>query len=413
MRNLSLVYLLFVAVAIFGLSSCSEDETPGGSTVLGPSLSLLADAGFLTTDTDINAGESFSLRVQAIIGDNPLNSIVVKEDGVAIDHTLNRILFNGADDDANPKLLFGDDKNGLTWDIEITGHDSGTRTYEVEVTDEANNTDFVTIDITVPSTPLAIALSSGGTTIETVPTAVVQLNVRADRGASPIDSISVTEDGVLMTDLSRLRFRDIANEFSSNPLLMEGDDKNGFDTDLYIEVTDVAGTYEYVITVVAEDLTEASLTITIVSGTPIDDEFTAIMVSNASGQNLGGLDLSVPVAVRFDSIAANIRDQGIDINMQMDRNWIQKIEPVNGAVLRGLDMGQIDNFDFDAIDTKEAIIGTFSNGVDLSESAVVNVDDIFIVRDNNDYYLLKVTKVEVTTNNNDDFYEFSIKQAKE
>ncbi len=412
MRNFSLVYLFLAAVVIFGVSSCATDDTTGGGDpVLGPSISLLADTGFETTDATINQGASFKVKVNALVGDNKLNTITVKEDGTAIDHTLDRILFNGSDDDANPKLLFGADKDGLTWEIEITGHDSGTRTYEIEVSDEANKTDFVTLDITILTMPIGIAQVGGTSTVESTPGNLVQIMVKANKGATPLKSIGVSEDGALIADLDRLRFRDLTNTFTANPNALDGADKDGFETELYIRANATGGTYDYSIEIEDEDGMTASFNLTILTGTPIDSTYTAVLVSNASGQNEGGLDCHTGSSVAFNSALAELKDQGIDLNLQTDKNWIQKIEPVNSAILRTLDPTQIDNFDFAAIDSKEAIIAAFSTGIDATESEVVNVDDIFIVRKDDDYFLLKVTKVEVTAADNDDFYEFSIKQA--
>jgi len=42
---------------------------------------------------------------------------------------------------------------------------------------------------------------------------------------------------------------------------------------------------------------------------------------------------------------------------------------------------------------------------------VVQIDDQFVVRNSaGDYFFIKITNVSETDTNNDDFYEFSIKQ---
>ena len=411
MRSLSLVYLLLLAGLIISLPSCTEDGDPIIDPPLGPSVSLIADIDFLTGDATLSAGETFKVRLQAFTGDNQLNTISVTENGTAIAHTMDRIKYNGQDDDANPKLLFNADRDGFTWDIEVIAHADGLSTYEFIVTDEAGNNDAVSLNITIQSLPLLITQVGGTNVINTMPSNLVNVMVMVQKGANPLKNITVYQDGISIADLTRLRFKDIATNFTANPMPLTGDDVNGFSGEIYIRARATAGTNIYTIEVEDEGGEFASLDLTFISGTPIDNEFTAILVSNADGENDGGLDLDAGISVPADSVVAEIRDLGIDLNQQTDRNWIQKIEPVNGAILRAFDPATIENFDFDAVTTKEAVIGAYDNSADISQSEVVNMDDLFTVRRGDDYFLLKVTKVEVTAADNDDFYEFSVKQA--
>jgi len=412
MRNLSLVYFLLLAGLILSLPSCTEDEDPMIDPSLGPSVSLIADTGFLTGDATLSGGEVFKVRLQAFTGDSPLNTISVRENGTAISHTLDRILFNGADDDANPKLLFGADKDGFTWDIEVTAQADGVSTYEFIVTDEAGNNDAVSINITIENLPLTIVQVGGASIINTMASNLVNVMIDVQKGSSPLNNISVYEDGVLISDLDRLKFKDIFTDFTGNPMPFTGDDKDGFMDNIYIRANTVDGSYMYTVEVTDESGAIASIDLTFISGqTALDNEFMAILVSNADGQNDGGLDLDAGISVPADSVAAEIRDLGIDLSQQTDKNWIQKIEAVNNATLRSFDPTMIENFDFDNVNSKEAIIGIYDNSTELSQSDVVNVDDIFAVKRGDDHFLLKVTKVEVTAADNNDFYEFSVKQA--
>ena len=67
------------------------------------------------------------------------------------------------------------------------------------------------------------------------------------------------------------------------------------------------------------------------------------------GQQFGGLNLYTGASVRFDSPDAQVRDLGIDLGQSAANNWIQKIIPVNNAVLKVPGMNQPEGFSFESI----------------------------------------------------------------
>ena len=183
-----------------------------------------------------------------------------------------------------------------------------------------------------------------------------------------------------------------------------------------IEAPGTAGNYEYAFVVRDEASMTASATATVTVEmapveTAIDTTFSAVLVYNRDGQEFGGLNLYNGEAVAFNSMDAQIRDLGIDLNLPSADNWLQQITAVNDAELKAPGDSQPEGFSFETTNTREALIATFDNGVAITNSEKVAVGDIFLVKNNDDYFILQVTEVTVTAGDNNDYYEFSIKKS--
>jgi hypothetical protein len=161
MKNfvLKLTGLGLVMVALF-FSSCGED--PIVVDPLGPEISFVADPGFLSADSEVMLGESFSVKVRLSKGDAQLNTLSINEgsDKLATSrYTIN----SGAVTSNNPLLIVGADKDGVTYSIDIapsaTAAIGDFITYSFTVADESNNTDLVDIVINITG-PLTTPLTS-------------------------------------------------------------------------------------------------------------------------------------------------------------------------------------------------------------------------------------------------------------
>ena len=139
--------------------------------------------------------------------------------------------------------------------------------------------------------------------------------------------------------------------------------------------------------------------------------FTTVVVNNADGPDEGGLDLDNGVSVPRDSDMAELRDRGIDINLPLADNWIQRLEPRNGAELRLPDTTG-DLLVYANVDSREAIVAEFDRGTSVTESEKLESGDLLLVKSGDDYYLVEVGTVNVTASDNTDFYELNIKQSK-
>lgn len=247
--------------------------------------------------------------------------------------------------------------------------------------------------------------------------------IRAQAGTEDLESLSVLEDGVKV-DADRLYFRDLNTNTDvtvQNPILLIGyesqalweigiDPQDDFSTKTYtIQIEDVAGN-------------TASVTIDITTfdpGTPITTTLTGKLLLNQGGPaGTGALDLDLGNGTGTTTgnfMEAEIRDWGINIALPDDQNWLRQIGPINGTVVR-VPGGLPGDFDFADISTREEIQSYYDAGTALpndggNKSSVVQVGDYFVVKkaDGSRYYFLEVTEISVTPNNNDDYYEFSIK----
>lgn len=143
MKNL-LFKSLFLAggLIIFG-TACEPDPVEENP----PSISLVDEAGFITSGATLDAGSTFSVKVTASADESPLNVFTVYEDGVKI--STDRLSVNGTPVASNPILLFDLEKNSFTWEVDVVAHDDASlRVYEFEVSAESGKSASRTVDIT-------------------------------------------------------------------------------------------------------------------------------------------------------------------------------------------------------------------------------------------------------------------------
>lgn len=161
MKNfvLKLTGLGLVMVALF-FSSCGED--PIVIDPLGPDIAFVSDPGFLSADSEVMLGETFSVKVRLSKGDAALKTLSINEGSDKL--ATSRFTINsGAVTSQNPLLILGADTDGVTYSIDITP--SATQaigdftTYTFTVADDSNETDLV--DIVINTTgPLTTPLTS-------------------------------------------------------------------------------------------------------------------------------------------------------------------------------------------------------------------------------------------------------------
>ena len=406
-----LPHLFLLAIAVFAVTSCGEDD----SFVIPPSIELLSDAGFLSADATINAGETISVRISASQGDNPMQAIEFQQDGVRMD--AGRITIDGAAASSGAPLLFDGEKTALTWDVDLTAHDDGTADYTFIASDENNETSSVTISITIAANPPTLSATNGTTELSAAPGALTTINLTATNpSGAALTRLAVLEGGSEATGTDRFFFDDggTLQEFEGG-VDLSGDDQNGFTKDLTILVNYYIGTTDsYTIELTDANGQTATLAITVeATGTALDLDANGVLLNAAGPQGQGGLDLDTGNGnINSDDASAEIRDQGIDLSRPVPTNWRQQIAPNMG---RGLVKVEASDFPegvgFDEITTKEQIEGILTSLTNLPESDPVQQGDIFGVFDNatNRFYLLRVASVSLTSDDNADSNTFDIK----
>lgn len=390
---------LFLFLAVFGLfvASCIPDPVDTD----GPKLTFETATGFLTDDANIDAGESFKVRLSAQKGSAEMNALTISRDGQTLDASL--ITIEGISVVNNPQVLTAAARTSFTYDITIKGHDkeSAKYTFRVDATDKASSSKSLTITVADSDPVLTL---TGPNSIELENPSIIALDVNATPGGGLLKSLAVYEDGNLITDLTRLRFKESTEAFGANPLVLEGDDKNGFSSKIFIKSSSEVGTKKYTFTVTDENDKEASFDYTITIkpiATGFTNTYTDVKVYNNAGTEYGALDLDTGSAISSTQGAADIVDNGID----GDGNWKKELKAKSGVSMRAI-AGT-----YDGISSKELLVAAYTAGTDAS---IVKVGEgsIFAAKKGDAYYLIQVGTVNETNADNLDYYLFNIKEAK-
>lgn len=408
-KQLSL-FLTLSAFFLFLLSSCTEDGLIDPGTSQSPTIELVTASGFISSSAFITVGETMQFRVRAAAGDEDLNLLTIQEDNKNV--ALDRITFaTGSPFGSNPaQILDANDRQGFTYDFAITAPQTpGNYEYTFEIRDEGNRTGTATVTISADVTAPAVTLVDTPSDLEAGTGALVRVKVDATKGTFDLATIAVYENDVLM-DPSEVYFDDgMLQAFASNPVAAPGVDN--FQTTLAITMSDSGETAVYAIEVADAQGFTGQATINVTLNPGLDTTYTGVLVYNKDGQEFGGLNLYTGASVPFNSPEAQLRDLGIDINLPLADNWLQQIIPVNDAVLKVPGANQPEGFSFENITTRDALVAAFDAGTEIAQSEKVQVGDIFLVRKDDDYFILQVTEVTVTASDNNDYYEFSIKKS--
>lgn len=410
-KNIQLVSYLFFAFSLMLFNSCSEDI--GTGFAVAPSIVLNSGADLVTGNTTLASGESLKVQISATAGDNDMQFIEFRQDGVRISD-INRIKIDGVTASSAAPLLSGTEVSALTWDVEIATDNQQESTYTFLVSDANGNTDFVSLDISINAASPSISFVGIGSTVETSPGAADKKLVTVESNGVNLSALAIYENGNLITDLTRIYYGDLNTNFTNNPMTIEGNDIFGFVKDVFVRQFTM-GISEYTIEVQNIAGKTASASYFINAGSSIDAEFTATLLSNADGGNLGGLDLYTGANVSVNSASATIVDQGINGNPNAT-NWIQKFRHNGVGSIKELSQAQIDaGFSYANIQFKEDILAAWNDAIapadDQQPTNKVQVGDVYLILNDNDYFIIECTEVVITTNDNLDYYNFNIKQA--
>lgn len=235
----------------------------------------------------------------------------------------------------------------------------------------------------------------------------ISFTVKGVKGDADLKSITVKEDGV---NLATSRFK-IDNEApSSAAVLLLGADKQGFTKNFEISLPTESGTYKYEF-VLADDnnnTNTVSLEVKVAAVSTITSE----RMYNYLGPLAGGLDLLTGKAVVKGSdvtnewATAHIRDNGNDV-VGNTYPWKGEFIPWKGSVVR-----KVANSEWDKVVGKAQIVTLFNNGGSDVASAKMVAGDVYAVKNNSNYFLIKVKSVvnDGSATANDDYSDFEIKQ---
>ncbi len=261
-----------------------------------------------------------------------------------------------------------------------------------------------------------------------------KVKLRLVVGTEDLNVLRIFENGSLVP-ASRL---EITGTTANNPLLIVGNNKKGVTYEIKINA-DPAITVERTISYafeVEDDKRKTAVTsidiATIIPFTPIEKTLVGVLLNQAGPAGTGGLDLDTGESVGSKDTRADIKDQGINLDRPATDNWRRQISGANGAEVRKVNLSDLaENLKFSDIKFQEQILDAFTKGKELEGvdifrnsrgdkiatdddgnekvSQPLAVGDIFVVKRDNKHYLMECVKVDNTTNNNNDSYEFNIK----
>jgi len=236
---------------------------------------------------------------------------------------------------------------------------------------------------------------------------VFKVKVNATPGTYNLKLIGINENDAPIA-LDR-----IISGLDANPSLTLGADATGFQKEIEIQAQ-TEGISKYTFYVEDEQgYTNATDVAVTDVYTSLDNEQGGLKVYNFSGTNFGSLDLHVPAVVSSSAPEGDLQDAGININLPAVSNWIQKVSPKNGCELYVKAEGLV----YEDIDTKEKLKVAVEAGTKVIISAVLKIGDVYLAKtpsllgDTFDYFLLRVDNIVITADNNQDYYEFTLKQA--
>ena len=196
----------------------------------------------------------------------------------------------------------------------------------------------------------------------------VYVAIEATAGDSDLKTLTVQLDGANVPT-SDFTLRDIiSNEdiVSNNPALILGENVNNFTIEVGV-LNDGSNVAKELVLIVedADGLSTSASISFVTSTTPIEQTITGVLLNQSGPSGQGGLDLDTGEGtgtVDASGAAAEIKDEGIDLNLPNDENWKAQISGINGSEIRMLNAAAVDAFDFDAVTTKDEIATFFSEG---------------------------------------------------
>jgi hypothetical protein len=236
---------------------------------------------------------------------------------------------------------------------------------------------------------------------------VFKVKVTAMPGTYDLKLLAINEND------TKLALDRIVSGLNANPSLTLDTDAQGFTKEIEI-MAQTDGNSKYTIYVEDnEGYTEGVEFLVSDVYTGIDGEFDSLVVYNIDGPLNGSIDLHAPAIVPKADPTGDIQDEGINLNLPLESNWLQQIRPKNGAEL----FRPAEGLTFEGVTSKEALKAAVEAGTQVLRSTALEPGDVYLAKTASlqgttfDYFILLVNEVVVVKDSNLDYYVFSLKQA--
>ncbi|HRG19611.1 MAG TPA: hypothetical protein PLQ57_01225 [Saprospiraceae bacterium] len=392
--SFSVIAILFTLL----LTACGEDP-------------LVQMDPTLTTTTAANdtikavANQFASINISGIKGSAELNGIEIYENDVKV--SFDRIRFKGTAVAANPILLITNDRQGFTAEVRLrTQYVDAVSKITISLIDNDGKSVSISRLIKATKQGPGIGYFAANPVNAVAPGTDYGFKFSVTTGSAPLSKISVKENGVIITDVSRLKFDGVP--FFSNPEFLPSDKVDGFVSNaVSVVLPTTIGKWQYTFTFTDTLGGATEYVVDAYVGTKLDFVASGVLLNAAGPQGTGGLDLDMGISTGSDDAEAEIKDEGIDAALPLASNWKQKISAAGSAELRRV----IQIIDISDIYVKEQILNYWNLGSPVTGPTPnkVLVNDIFVVKKDDRYYFLQIDKVTVSPTDNSDKFEVSIK----
>lgn len=142
--------ILFLGmVALLSITSCKKDDP---IIHVNPGINFASGTGLISSDVSVPIYTPIKINLTAVKGSNPLKYIKVNVDGIQLPPLT--FLVNGVGAPANPALLIGQDKEGITNAYEfLTSTEPDTVLYEFTIADDNDSIVVNSIKVIFTATP--------------------------------------------------------------------------------------------------------------------------------------------------------------------------------------------------------------------------------------------------------------------
>ncbi|HRG66583.1 MAG TPA: hypothetical protein PLV12_12280, partial [Saprospiraceae bacterium] len=280
--SFSVIAILFTLL----LTACGEDP-------------LVQMDPTLTTTTAANdtikavANQFASINISGIKGSAELNGIEIYENDVKV--SFDRIRFKGTAVAANPILLITNDRQGFTAEVRLrTQYVDAVSKITISLIDNDGKSVSISRLIKATKQGPGIGYFAANPVNAVAPGTDYGFKFSVTTGSAPLSKISVKENGVIITDVSRLKFDGVP--FFSNPEFLPSDKVDGFVSNaVSVVLPTTIGKWQYTFTFTDTLGGATEYVVDAYVGTKLDFVASGVLLNAAGPQGTGGLDLDMGI----------------------------------------------------------------------------------------------------------------------
>ena len=246
-KMLKLATVSFIILGV--LASCTSDD---------PSLTPTPPTSTISESSSVNLHNLVTLSGTA--GDFPLDKLTITKNGSTA--FLDYIEIDSVPLTDPVITLSGTDKSSFSYHIYIAAVGGESAIFKFDI--DAENGDNTNETLTINSGPGLRITSHNG--LAGLPSSLKTIGLIGQVGTSELNTIGLYEDDIAV-DASRIQFA--GGSAISNPIVLTGDQLNGFNESMTFNLHDEASTKSYRFVLTAVDAQEVEFAISYRTGNPV------------------------------------------------------------------------------------------------------------------------------------------------